>query len=161
MAPPWIGEIRQTSAEKTKNGSSGVKQAMVIGVVDDDEAVRAALCDLLLALGYHPRTFGSAEAFLERMSEERFDCLITDIRMPGMDGLDLLQRLRSAGSALPVIIITSSTEPALRNRARALGAGAYLVKPVSEQVLVGQLSTLLTDGATGSEADGREDGDDG
>ena len=74
----------------------------VIAVVDDEEAIRDALSDLLLVMGYTCHVFDRAETFLAADTPDRFDCLITDIRMPGISGLELLQRLKAQGSTMPV-----------------------------------------------------------
>jgi len=115
----------------------------VIAVVDDEEAIRDALSDLLLVMGYSCQTFDRAEAFLAAHTPNRFDCLITDIRMPGMSGLDLLQHLEAAGSTMPVIVVTSFDDPLIRSRAIESGAHAYLTKPVSDDVLLQSLKTAL------------------
>jgi FixJ family two-component response regulator len=115
----------------------------VIAVVDDEEAIRDALSDLLLVMGYSCQAFDRAEAFVATYAPGRFDCLITDIRMPGMSGLDLLQHLEAAGSTMPVIVVTSMTDPATRSRALASGAHAYLTKPVTDDVLLQSLKTAL------------------
>jgi two-component system, LuxR family, response regulator FixJ len=115
----------------------------VIAVVDDEEAIRDALSDLLLVIGYSCQTFDRAEAFLAAHTPNRFDCLITDIRMPGMSGLDLLQHLEAAGSTIPVIVVTSMTDPVTRSRALASGAHAYLTKPVTDDVLLQSLKSAL------------------
>ena len=115
----------------------------VIAVVDDEEAIRDALSDLFLAMGYSCQTFDRAEAFLAAHTPNRFDCLITDIRMPGMSGLALLEWLRAAGSTMPVIVVTSFDDPLIRSRAIESGAHAYLTKPVSDDVLLQSLKTAL------------------
>jgi two-component system response regulator FixJ len=115
----------------------------VIAVVDDEEAIRDALSDLLLVMGYSCQAFDRAEAFLAAVAPGRFDCLITDIRMPGMSGLDLLQHLQAAGSTMPMIVVTSMTDPATRSRALASGAHAYLTKPVTDEALLQSLRTAL------------------
>ncbi|MBO1908830.1 response regulator [Microvirga sp. 3-52] len=115
----------------------------VIAVVDDEEAIRDALSDLLLVMGYSCQTFDRAEAFLAAHTPDRFDCLITDIRMPGMSGLDLLQHLEAAGSTMPVIVVTSMTDSVTRSRALASGAHAYLTKPVTDEALLQSLTTAL------------------
>ncbi|QRM34611.1 response regulator (plasmid) [Microvirga sp. VF16] len=111
--------------------------------MDDDEAIRDALSDLLLVMGYTCYVFDRAEAFLAADAPGRFDCLITDIRMPGMSGLDLLQRLKTKGSTIPVIVVTSVTDPLTRGRALAGGAHAYLTKPVTDDALLQSLQTAL------------------
>lgn len=115
----------------------------VIAVVDDDEAMRDALSELLQVLSMDCRTFAQAESFLAAYSPDTFDCLITDLRMPGMSGMDLIRELRVRGSRLPVIVVTSSTEVESRSEAIAGGAFAYLTKPVSEELLTRHLNAAL------------------
>jgi two-component system response regulator FixJ len=115
----------------------------VVAVVDDDEDIRDALSDLLLVMGYSCQAFDRAETFLAAHAPDRFDCLITDIRMPGMSGLELLQHLEAAGSTMPVIVVTSMTDPVTRSRALASGAHAYLTKPVTDDVLLQSLKTAM------------------
>jgi two-component system, LuxR family, response regulator FixJ len=111
--------------------------------VEDDEAVRQALSDLLQVLNLPHRAFDRAEAFLADYAPGLFDCLITDLRMPGIGGLELLQRLRALGSSIPVIVVTSVTDSATRAQALAGGAQAFLAKPVSDEVLIAHLKSLL------------------
>ena len=115
----------------------------VIALVDDDEDIRDALSDLLLAMGYTCHVFDRAEAFLAANATGRFDCLITDIRMPGISGLELLDRVKAAGSTMPVIVVTSVTDPSIRSRALTGGAHAYLAKPVTDDALLQSLRTAL------------------
>lgn len=115
----------------------------VIAVVDDDDAMREAFSELLQVLELSCRTFDGAEAFLAAYASESFDCLITDIRMPGMNGLELQQKLQSLGSTIPVIVVTSSNDPLIRSRALEDGAIAYLSKPVKDEVLIRYLITAL------------------
>jgi two-component system, LuxR family, response regulator FixJ len=115
----------------------------VIAVVDDDEAVREALSELLQVLALSCRTFDRAEAFLAAYTHGSFDCLITDIRMPGISGLELQQKLKSLGSTIPVIVVTSSGDPLTRSRALKDGAIAYLNKPVKDEVFIRHLMTAL------------------
>jgi two-component system response regulator FixJ len=105
--------------------------------------MREALSDLLAVLNLSYRTFDRAEAFLAEYSSQQFDCLITDVSMPGISGLELQRRLRSVGSSMPVIIITSSTEPMTRISALEGGAHAFLTKPVSNDVLIHHLKSAL------------------
>jgi FixJ family two-component response regulator len=115
----------------------------VIAVVDDDEAIRDAFSELLQVMGCSCQVFDRAEAFLAVDAPGRFDCLITDIRMPGLTGIELLQRLRAMGSTMPVIIVTSFDDPVSRSRAFESGAHAYLTKPVNDDVLLERLKTAL------------------
>ena len=115
----------------------------IVAVVDDDEAVREALSDLLLVLGLACRTFDRAEAFMAEYDPNHFDCLITDVSMPGRSGLELQERLRELGSPMPVIIITADTRPATRERALSGGAVACLTKPINDDVLFRHLKSVL------------------
>lgn len=117
----------------------------LVAVVDDDEAVREALCDLLMVSGLACRIFENASAFLGDATARDCDCLITDVRMPGMSGVELLEQLRSDRSDIPVVVLTSVVDDHLRVRADALGALAWLPKPVSEDVLLGHLKSALGD----------------
>ncbi len=83
----------------------------------------------------------------------RFDCLITDVSMPGHSGLDLLQRLRSIGSSIPVIVVTADTNPTTRLRAIGGGAHAYLTKPASSEALLSHLQFALGWAAPSSDSD--------
>jgi len=118
-----------------------LSKAPLVAIVDDDEAVREALSDLLLVLELSCRTFDRAEAFMADYVPGRFDCLITDVSMPGHSGLDLLQHQRSIGSAMPVIVITADTNPATRSRAMRHGAHAYLTKPIETEALLRHLQS--------------------
>lgn len=118
-------------------------KTLLVAVVDDDEAIREALCDLMMVTGLGCSTFGSAPAFLNNDASDDFDCLITDVRMPGMSGLDLLERMRSRGSDLPVIVLTSVLDSTARAKAFELGAQAWLTKPVADAALLDQLKKAI------------------
>ncbi len=115
----------------------------LIAIVDDDEAVREALSDLLQVEGLSTRTFDSAVAFLAVESRADFDCVISDVRMPELDGLELLRRLRAGGAAMPVIFITASTHEETRLRAMRDGAADWFTKPVAEDALLRALHIAL------------------
>lgn len=115
----------------------------VIAVVEDDDAMREALLELLEVFSLSCQAFDRAEAFLADFSHDRFDCLITDLHLPGMTGLELQQRLKAIGSTIPVIVITSSPEPHHHARAMQEGAFAYLVKPFSDKMLIDRVTTAL------------------
>ena len=121
----------------------GSPRTPIVAVVDDDEAVREALSDLLLVMGLACRTFDRAESFMADYRPDRFDCLITDVSMPGRSGLELQERLRELGSSMPVIIITADTNPATHARALSGGAVACLTKPVSDDLLFRHLESAL------------------
>ena len=116
----------------------------LIAVVDDDESFRNAIHGLLRSVGLKARTFASAEEFLHSGQQGQTACLITDIQMPGLTGIQLQAKLATEGHQIPVIFITAYGNPGLRNQARQLGAIQCLDKPFDDGVL---LETIR--GATG------------
>ena len=114
-----------------------------MSVVDDDESVRESLPDLLREFGFQARAFSSAEAFLSSDCIDKTRCLILDIVMPGMTGLDLQQELTRRGQKIPVIFVTARKEEALRARAFEQGAVRFLNKPFSDTVLLDALNAAL------------------
>jgi len=118
----------------------------IVAVVDDDESVREALCDLLAVIDIRCREFDRAEGLLMEYRAGTFDCVITDVRMPGMSGLELQQRLRVADPQLPVIFVSADASPVTRARAFAGGAAAYLAKPVGDDILFTHLRAVLARG---------------
>src|SRR5207342_1134334 len=121
------------------NGSAG--RTMSIAIVDDDEAVREAMKSLVRSLGYHASTFGSAEDFLNSEQLDDTSCLITDVQMPGLSGLDIKDRLIARGHSIPIIFITGFPDENVRIRAMKAGALAFLSKPVSQDHLIDHLET--------------------
>jgi FixJ family two-component response regulator len=115
----------------------------VISIIDDDASVRAALGSLVRSLGYAAHTFESAESFLASRDLAETSCIVTDIQMPGMSGLDLQSRLQAAGSAIPTIFITAFPEEHLRARAEAGGAIGFFAKPFDGQALVRLLMSAV------------------
>jgi FixJ family two-component response regulator len=117
----------------------------LISVVDDDHSVRESLARLIRSVGFGVAVFGSAEEFLRASRGREPDCLILDIRMPGMNGLELQRALSASDPGLPVIFITAhgSDEEV---RARAIGAGAvdYLLKPLKEEEVLKAIDAALT-----------------
>jgi FixJ family two-component response regulator len=115
----------------------------VIAVVEDDAAMREALSELLEVLSLACVVFDRAEAFLAALAPGRFDCLITDLHLPGIGGLELQRRLKVLGSPIPVIVITSSLDPLSRSRSMQEGAFAYLTKPFSDKALIDRVRAAL------------------
>jgi FixJ family two-component response regulator len=109
---------------------------LVVYIVDDDLSIRRALTRLLKSLGIKTVVFASAEAFLQADAWASEACLILDVQMPGMKGWDLLEHLRAAGVALPVILITAYNDAQTYDRAAPAGIVAYLQKPFDEQTLL-------------------------
>jgi FixJ family two-component response regulator len=108
----------------------------VISIIDDDASVRTATESLVRSLGFIALTFPSAEAFLESERLAETDCLITDVQMPGMSGVDLQSRLLDDGVRVPIIFITAFPEDHIRERAQAGGAAAFLTKPFDGQTMI-------------------------
>ena len=119
----------------------------VIAIVDDDQSAREGIVDLVSSMGFEARAFERAEDFLRSHQIARADCLITDVRMPGMNGLELLDRLLAADKAIPAIVLTAFTQEA--DRVRALGAGAvcYMPKPFHESELMKCIGAALSSGS--------------
>ncbi|MBU3078834.1 response regulator transcription factor [Sphingomonas quercus] len=121
----------------------------VIAVIDDDGLFRAALLELLSSLDYEAYGFASAEAFLGFDGARSLDCIITDIHMPGMSGVDLIQKLRFEDYRASVILITARAEPGLEARVAAMGAVCLLRKPFEAGALIRCLERA-TSGGQGS-----------
>lgn len=116
----------------------------VICIVDDDRWARGGLRDLIASLGYIARCFESAEQFIESGAVESASCVITDLHMPGLSGLDLQSRLRSEGYRTPIIFVTAYPSEMHRSRAFEYGALGFLTKPYNEQSLVDCIKLAIT-----------------
>jgi FixJ family two-component response regulator len=115
----------------------------LISVVDDDESVRESLSGLIRSVGFGVMVFGSAEEFLGSNRLLDADCLILDVRMPGMSGIDLQRQLAATHTSIPVIFITAHGDEEARVRALNGGAVDYLLKPFSEEALLKAIDTSL------------------
>jgi FixJ family two-component response regulator len=116
----------------------------LISVVDDDDSVRESLQGFIRSLGFKVEVFALAEEFLNSVHFGKTDCLILDVRMPGMNGLELQRRLMNSHSGIPVIFITSHEDELARLQALKDGAVDYLLKPFSEEALLNAIQTALT-----------------
>jgi FixJ family two-component response regulator len=117
-----------------------------VAVVDDDPSVRRALQRLLNVLGICAESFVSGEAFLASLQRGVPDCVILDLHMPGLSGLEIQQQIGRLGERLPVVIITGHHEPGMRSRCLSAGAAAYLRKPIDSQVLQDAIARAVADG---------------
>ena len=115
----------------------------MIAVVDDDEMIRTGLERLLRTFGYQVSAFSSAEEFLASCRSQECRCLIADIRMPGMSGLDLQSQLNNDGHPIPIIFITAHGDEKMRIRAMRAGAAAFLAKPFDRGVLLERVRACL------------------
>jgi len=115
--------------------------------VDDDELMRGAVQGLLKEAGLPARAFASAEEFLDSGAQHRSSCLIADIRMPGMSGLDLLARLNAEHIRIPIIFMTAHSDERIRMQALRSGAVEFLAKPFDDDVLLQTVRAALKHGA--------------
>jgi FixJ family two-component response regulator len=127
---------------ESHQGRSATERPL-LSVVDDDESVRESLPDLLREFGFTARAFSSAEEFLFSDCVEGTRCLILDIAMPGMNGLDLQQELRLRGQKIPVIFITAQRDETIQEQAFKQGAVNFLYKPFSDAALLEALNEAL------------------
>jgi FixJ family two-component response regulator len=122
----------------TTNTSSGL-----VAIVDDDQSVQNALKDLMESAGISARCFGSAQEFLASDETEQIACLIVDIRMPGMSGLELQAKLNSEGCWIPIIFITAHSDSKMKMQAIEAGAIEFLSKPFDDEVLLEKVRLTL------------------
>lgn len=115
----------------------------VVYVIDDDQAVRDSLRFLLDATGFSVKLFDSATGFLDRAPSLEFGCIVSDVQMPGMNGIDLLRRLKTEHTILPVVLMTGHGDIPLAVEAIKLGAIEFLEKPFDDQQLLGAIRTAL------------------
>jgi FixJ family two-component response regulator len=113
-----------------------VSRNLAIAVIDDDDSFRVALVEALSSFGYVSCGYGSAEEYLGCNGDRSFDCVITDIHMPGMSGLDLAKRLAAQGATAPVILITARSDSSLETKAATVGAARLLRKPFETDDLI-------------------------
>jgi FixJ family two-component response regulator len=118
-----------------------------VAIVDDEEPVRKALRRLLRAAGLEAEGYAGGEALLAAAAERAPDCVVLDLHMPGMNGLQLVRRLQAAHGRMPIVVITAHDEPATREQCLAAGAAAYLRKPLDERPLLNAISAALSLGA--------------
>ena len=115
----------------------------LVAVVDDDRSIQSALKDLLDSVGLLSESFGSAEEFLASEQRNQTACLVLDIRMPGMSGLELQDQLKVEGSPIPIIFITAHADTQTKTRAMKAGALEFLSKPFDDEVLLDRVRAAL------------------
>ena len=120
------------------------KAKPLISIVDDDESMREAIKGLMRSLGYRVEAVASAPEFLSSRHVRRTSCLIADMQMPGMTGLELHQRLSISGKPIPTILITAYPDDGVRERALSAGVLGYLSKPFEEDDLLACVRSALT-----------------
>src|ERR1044071_212501 len=135
--------MKRTPAPSDSSSLSGVMEMPLISIVDDDESVRNALKSLIDSVGFRAEVFDSGERFLNSPYLSQTDCLIADVRMPGMSGLELQDRLSAAGCSIPIVFISAHDDNEARARGLRAGAIDFLQKPFSEDSLLGAISVCL------------------
>jgi FixJ family two-component response regulator len=112
------------------------RKTQLVAIVDDDDSMRSALQGLLKAVGLPAQAFGSAEEFLNSGQQHKAACLIADIRMPGMSGLELQAKLNAERCKIPIIFITAHGDAKMRMQALRAGAVEFLAKPFDDEALL-------------------------
>ena len=115
----------------------------LISIVDDDDSLRDSLGNLIRSFGFRVQDFASADAFLRSSERRDTTCLIVDVRMPGMSGLDLQRHIAEENWRVPIIFVTSHADDGVRERALAAGAVDFLYKPFREEELVSAIDAAL------------------
>jgi FixJ family two-component response regulator len=138
-----VGHVWGTAAAGSGQRIKSLKHGQIISIVDDDASVRDSTRNLVRSLGHEAVTFDSAEAFLNSGHIDDTACLITDLQMPGMSGLQLQTQLIEQGHRLPIIVITAYPEPRARAQALAAGALGFLSKPFKDENLITCLDQAL------------------
>ena len=118
----------------------------LLSVIDDDEMLRESLPDLLREVGFEARAFSSGREFLSSKYVDETRCLILDVAMPGMSGLDLQKELKLRGQVIPIIFITGQKDEDIRKRGLEQGAVTFLYKPFSDNALIDAISEVLSGG---------------
>ena len=131
--------------------------ANLVHVIDDDEAIRESLAFLLGTAGLEVRTYDSATAFLSALPGISVGCIITDVRMPGISGVDLLHRLRELDVRMPVVVITGHGDVQLAVEAMKLGARDFIEKPFDDDLLLGAVRSALDEGGRQAQRDAERD----
>src|SRR2546425_11331765 len=131
--PTFEGQRQRTATQETP----------VISVVDDDGSLRRSLKNFLRSVGFRVETFASAEEFLTSAQRETTGCLVLDLRMTGMSGLDLLRHLAAAKVRVPAVVLTAHGDEEIRQRCLGAGAVAFLDKPFRGDALLDAVQTAL------------------
>jgi FixJ family two-component response regulator len=117
-----------------------LQPATSVAIVDDDSSVRKALARLLAAHSFETKTYESAGDFLKSVAADTPECLVLDLHMPDITGLELQRYLRRAGITIPIVFITAYDEPGIRERCYNAGAAAFLIKPLNSVTLIGAIN---------------------
>jgi FixJ family two-component response regulator len=150
LSKPFGDEQLLQTIRSALRGEFGVAKNL-ISIIDDDESVRRTTALLIESLGFRAAAFESAEKFLSSDHLNDASCLIVDVRMPGMNGLQLQSQLAATGSRIPIIFITAYDDKASRQRAIQAGAAAFLGKPFTDEELLQWIRSALRQEESGTE----------
>ncbi|HEY2481392.1 MAG TPA: response regulator FixJ [Caulobacteraceae bacterium] len=131
----------------------------LVHVIDDDDAVRDSIAFLLEAAGFEVKTYDSGTRFLEQFTGQETGCVLTDVRMPGLTGLELAVKLRALGSGLPIVVITGHADVALAVEAMKAGVEDFIEKPFDDVVLVKSVESALARSGTAGNDPARSAGE--
>jgi FixJ family two-component response regulator len=135
--------IAPSSAERYLATMASEGKAKMVAIIDDDELMRSALQGMLKSVGLPSQAFASAEEFLQSGQQQETACLITDIRMPGMSGLELQATLNAQHYRIPTIFITAHSDTKMRMQALRAGAVEFLAKPFDDEILLDSVRAAL------------------
>lgn len=135
-----LPEERYGALFERRHGRDG----FVISIVDDDESIRDSTRQLLRSAGYEVVTFESAEGFLGSGAVQKTECIVLDVRMPGMDGLELQRHLNASGAEVPIVFVTAHDDASSRRQAIEAGAVDFLNKPFETNTLLSTIETAVT-----------------
>jgi FixJ family two-component response regulator len=136
-------------AQSPRRGKIALPKLPLVAIVDDDASVRATTSSLVRSLGYIVHTFASAEDFLQAGSPDDFSCVVADVQMPGMSGVQLQDHLRAQGCRVPFIFFTAFPDAKIRAQALAAGAVCYLTKPFDADSLIQSLQAAVSNADDG------------
>ena len=133
----------------------GARPRLLVAVVDDEESIRKSLRRLLSAADLDAAVYASGQEFLDGLRVRQPDCLVLDLQMPGLTGLEVQRALTAAGVRFPTIIITAHDEPEARARCLGAGVAAYLCKPLHDEMLLDAIANVMGRVAASTMVDGR------
>lgn len=125
----------------------GVISTAIVAIVDDDQPFRDALASVLKAAGFGVTTYGSAEEYLKSFGRQATTCMVLDIRLPGMSGVELQRHMIESGSSVPIIFVTGHGDDSLRDLLMRAGARSFLSKPVRSDRLIAEIGAVINEEA--------------
>lgn len=139
----WTGDAHSIDQDPERERGKWLQPAL-IAIVDDDPTVLRSLARLMKSVGFRTQAFTSAEDFLYTSGHSPAACLILDVKLPGMDGLELQRQLASAARQVPIIFVSAHDTAEVRQQALSAGAVAFFGKPFNDNALLGAVQSVLT-----------------